>query len=171
MKFLNQTKHNPIVGTIIAMLLAIVVTTFGLKAEAHNTSWYGPGFHGRLTANGERYDMYAMTAAHKTLPFGTIVKVTNVRNGKSIKVRINDRGPYVGKRVIDLSKAAHLAIDCHLCTTTLEIVKQGDGATYHHGKKSVKKTKKKSNKYTKPKKTKTKKYKKTKRSSKYKSRR
>ena len=67
-------------------------------------SWYGPGFHGKLTANGERYDMYAMTAAHKTLPFGTRVRVTNLENGKSIVVRINDRGPFVGNRVIDLSR-------------------------------------------------------------------
>lgn len=74
-------------------------------------SWYGPGFHGRLTANGERYDMYGMTAAHKTLKFGTKVKVTNDRNGKSVTVRINDRGPFVGGRVIDLSRSAADAID------------------------------------------------------------
>lgn len=74
-------------------------------------SWYGPGFHGRLTANGERYDMYAMTAAHKTLKFGTKVEVTNTDNGKSVVVRINDRGPFVGGRVIDLSKSAADAID------------------------------------------------------------
>lgn len=73
-------------------------------------SWYGPGFHGRLTANGERYDMYAMTAAHKTLQFGTKVKVTNHDNGKSVVVRINDRGPFVGGRVIDLSRSAADAI-------------------------------------------------------------
>ena len=69
-------------------------------------SYYGPGFHGRRTANGERFDMHAMTAAHRTLPFGTLVKVTNLSNGKSAIVRVNDRGPYVGKRVIDLSVAA-----------------------------------------------------------------
>lgn len=74
-------------------------------------SWYGPGFHGRTTANGERYDMNAMTAAHKTLRFGTKVKVTNNTNGKSVVVRINDRGPYVGSRVIDLSKRAASVID------------------------------------------------------------
>ena len=69
-------------------------------------SYYGPGFHGRRTANGERFDMHAMTAAHRTLPFGTLVKVTNLSNGKSTVVRVNDRGPYVGNRVIDLSVAA-----------------------------------------------------------------
>ena len=69
-------------------------------------SWYGPGFHGRLTANGERYNQNGLTAAHKTLPFGTQVRVTNLRNGRSVIVRINDRGPFVGGRVIDLSKGA-----------------------------------------------------------------
>ncbi|MFV0531332.1 MAG: septal ring lytic transglycosylase RlpA family protein [Flavobacteriales bacterium] len=69
-------------------------------------SWYGPGFHGRLTANGERYNMNGVSAAHKTLRFGTKVKITNVANGKSIIVRINDRGPYITGRQFDLSKGA-----------------------------------------------------------------
>ncbi len=73
-------------------------------------SWYGPGFHGRLTANGERFNTNAFTAAHKTLPFGTKVKVTNNRTGRSVVVRINDRGPFVHGRVIDLSKASARAI-------------------------------------------------------------
>ncbi len=73
-------------------------------------SWYGPGFHGRTTANGEKYDMNAMTAAHKTLPFGTRVLVHNPRTGKEVVVRINDRGPYIRGRVIDLSKAAARAL-------------------------------------------------------------
>ncbi len=71
-----------------------------------NASWYGPNFHGKLTSNGERYNMYDMTAAHKTLPMNTIVKVTNRRNGLSTVVRINDRGPFVATRIIDLSKSA-----------------------------------------------------------------
>lgn len=69
-------------------------------------SWYGPNFHGKLTANGEKYDMHALTAAHKTLPLGTEVLVTNLDNGKKVQVRINDRGPFHGGRIIDLSKAA-----------------------------------------------------------------
>lgn len=69
-------------------------------------SYYGRRFHGRRTANGERFDMHAMTAAHKSLPFGTKVRVTNPRNGKSVTVRINDRGPYIRGRTIDLSRAA-----------------------------------------------------------------
>lgn len=71
-----------------------------------NASWYGPSFHGKLTSNGETYDMHAMTAAHKTLPMNTIVKVTNLRNGLSAIVRINDRGPFVSTRIIDLSNKA-----------------------------------------------------------------
>ena len=69
-------------------------------------SWYGPGFHGKRTANGETFNTHPLTAAHKTLPFGTQVRVTNERTGKSVVVRINDRGPYAHGRVIDLSKAA-----------------------------------------------------------------
>jgi len=69
-------------------------------------SWYGGKFHGNLTANGEIYDMHALTAAHKTLPIPTDVEVTNLRNGKSVILRINDRGPFVDDRVIDVSYAA-----------------------------------------------------------------
>jgi rare lipoprotein A len=69
-------------------------------------SWYGPDFHNKLTANGETYDMYAETAAHKTLPINTMVKVQNLNNGKSTIVRINDRGPFVEGRIIDLSYTA-----------------------------------------------------------------
>ena len=69
-------------------------------------SWYGRKFHGRRTASGERYDMHALTAAHKTLPFGTTVRVRSVATGKEVVVRINDRGPYRHQRIIDLSQAA-----------------------------------------------------------------
>lgn len=69
-------------------------------------SWYGPGFHGRQTANGEIYNMYALTAAHKTLPLGTRVRIRSFDTGKTVDVRINDRGPYVDGRVIDLSLRA-----------------------------------------------------------------
>jgi len=76
-----------------------------------NASWYGPDFHGKLTSNGEIYNMYQMTAAHKTLPMNTIVKVTNLTNGLSTVVRINDRGPFIATRIIDLSKSAAKEID------------------------------------------------------------
>ena len=69
-------------------------------------SWYGPDFHGKLTSNRETYNMHALTAAHKTLPYGTHVKVTNLNNGKAVVVRINDRGPFIKGRIIDLSYAA-----------------------------------------------------------------
>jgi rare lipoprotein A len=69
-------------------------------------SWYGPEFHGKVTSNKEIYDMYDLTAAHPTLPFGTYVRVTNLDNGKSVVVRINDRGPFAKGRIIDLSYAA-----------------------------------------------------------------
>jgi rare lipoprotein A len=75
-------------------------------AEKGNASWYGPGFHARPTANGETYDMYGMTAAHKTLPIGTHVKVTNLKNNRAVLLRINDRGPFVSGRIIDLSRKA-----------------------------------------------------------------
>jgi rare lipoprotein A len=84
-------------------------------AKAHKTksthhqsiaSWYGPRFHGKKTANGERFNMYAMTAAHKTLPLSSYAEVTNLKNHRSVIVRINDRGPFHGKRAIDLSYAA-----------------------------------------------------------------
>ncbi|MFP4106468.1 MAG: septal ring lytic transglycosylase RlpA family protein [Phycisphaerae bacterium] len=69
-------------------------------------SWYGPKFHGKKTASGEVFDQTALTAAHRTLPFGTRVRVTNLANGKSVVVRVNDRGPFVKGRIIDLSRAA-----------------------------------------------------------------
>ena len=74
-------------------------------------SWYGPGFHEVRTSTGEPYDMYAMTAAHKTLPLPAYVRVTNLQNGRSIVVRVNDRGPFVGNRIIDLSYTAAAKLD------------------------------------------------------------
>jgi rare lipoprotein A len=74
-------------------------------------SWYGPGFHGRPTASGEIFDQNELTAAHRNLPLGSEVRVTNLENGRSITVEINDRGPYVKGRVIDLSRAAARRLD------------------------------------------------------------
>jgi rare lipoprotein A len=79
--------------------------------EQGMASWYGPGFHGKTTSNKEVYDMHDMTAAHRTLPFGTHVMVTNMENGRTVIVRINDRGPFVKDRVIDLSYAAAQQLD------------------------------------------------------------
>lgn len=79
--------------------------------EVGIASWYGPDFHKGITANGETYNMYELSAAHKTLPLPSIVKVTNLDNGKSVVVRVNDRGPFVNNRIIDLSKAAAEQLD------------------------------------------------------------
>ncbi len=76
------------------------------KPQVGVASWYGPGFHGQLTSNGEVYDQHELTAAHPTLPLGTLVRVTNLDSGRSVDVRVNDRGPFVKGRAIDLSHAA-----------------------------------------------------------------
>jgi rare lipoprotein A len=78
----------------------------GQKIQQGHASWYGPGFHGRRTANGEIFNTNALTAAHRTLPFGTRVRVVNEKTGRSVIVRINDRGPFIGGRVIDLARGA-----------------------------------------------------------------
>ncbi|MBC7083811.1 MAG: septal ring lytic transglycosylase RlpA family protein [Firmicutes bacterium] len=83
----------------------------GRSVRVGRASWYGGRWHGRPTATGEIYDQNSLTAAHRTLPFGTLVRVTNLSNGKQVTVRINNRGPYVAGRDIDLSRAAAEAID------------------------------------------------------------
>jgi rare lipoprotein A len=80
------------------------------ELERGQASWYGPRFHGRRTASGERYDQHSMTAAHKTLPFGTLVRVRSLTTGKEVDVRVTDRGPFVRGRVIDVSRAAAEAL-------------------------------------------------------------
>lgn len=114
-------RYIPLVLVLLSLFITSCGTTFrlseseekrltsdasGRKIEEGIASWYGPNFHGKLTANGEKYDMYGLTAAHRTLPFNSIVKVKNLDNGKSVQVRINDRGPYAKNRIIDLSKKA-----------------------------------------------------------------
>ncbi len=76
-------------------------------------SWYGPGFHGKKTANGERYNQNALTAAHKTLPLGTVVRVTNLENDESVVLRVNDRGPFKYDRIIDVSRRAARILGMH----------------------------------------------------------
>ncbi len=88
---------------LFLVLIIYIVPAWG---ETGYASWYGGKFNGRQTASGEIFDTNKMTAAHKTLPFGTLVKVTNLNNGESVQVRINDRGPFVEGRIIDLSRAA-----------------------------------------------------------------
>jgi rare lipoprotein A len=106
----------------VALGAAFIFSTFDLvssqtiaqdsqtRAMVGEASWYGGKFHGRTTANGETYDMDGLTAAHRSLPFGSRVRVTNQATNESVIVRINDRGPFVGNRVIDLSRAAAKAV-------------------------------------------------------------
>ncbi|MER3422840.1 MAG: hypothetical protein C4293_06015 [Nitrospiraceae bacterium] len=104
----------------------------GMK-ERGIASWYGDDFHGWVTASGDIYDMYAMTGAHRTLPLGTVVRVTNVVNGRHVEIRINDRGPYVKGRILDLSYGA---------AERLNMVEQGISAVHlevigHQGMQAV----------------------------------
>ena len=92
--------------TMDTMAAVQPVEPTGRHLATGEASYYGPGFAGRLTANGERFNPSELTAAHKTLPFGTTLRVTNERNGKSVVVRVNDRGPYAGNRILDLSQGA-----------------------------------------------------------------
>lgn len=102
------------------------------------SSFYAEDFHGKLTANGEVYDMYGVTAAHKTLPLGTVCRVTNLENSKSLILRINDRGPYVKGRILDCSYGAAKKLDFIRQGTTkvkIEVIEWGDGVYMHHRKK------------------------------------
>ena len=103
-----------------------VMTSRSGYIERGVASWYGSKFHGKSTANGERYDMYAMTAAHKRLPLPAYVEVTNLRNGKSVVVRVNDRGPFVDNRLIDVSYAAAKRLDMINDGTTMVEVRTLD---------------------------------------------
>ena len=110
---------NP--SSTITVLLCLVLLPIGCSSigspkardftEQGTASWYGPNFDGKPTASGEKFNQSAMTAAHKTYPFGTVVRVTNLRNGRSVEVRINDRWPFVTGRIIDLSRGAAKKID------------------------------------------------------------
>ena len=91
---------------IATAAIAGSLATPSFAKQCGSASWYGPGFHGRTTANGEKFNQNAMTAAHKKLPFGTKIKVTNQINGKSLVLRVNDRGPFAKGRILDASKAA-----------------------------------------------------------------
>ena len=113
-------------ATMIALCLALPAAAEKAHFfEEGLASWYGGKFHGRQTASGERYDKNGISAAHKTLPFGTVVLVTNLDNGKKMRVRINDRGPFVKGRVIDLSEGAAKVLGVHtagIAKVRLELV-------------------------------------------------
>jgi rare lipoprotein A len=103
---------NRLLGWIILLAFIILAALIleASPAERGVASWYGPGFHGRRAADGSIYNQNAMTAAHKKLPFGSCVRVTLLATGKSVKVRITDRGPFIRGRIIDLSRAAMNAL-------------------------------------------------------------
>jgi len=110
------TRGNPPFYEVFGKRYHVMASSDGW-VERGTASWYGPGFHAASTSLGERYDMYAMTAAHKTLPIPCYAEVTNLRNGRKIVVRINDRGPFVGDRIIDLSYTAAAKLDMLLAGT------------------------------------------------------
>jgi len=104
----RQLARVALATLVIAVLYAGCVTSRSARGyyQVGPASWYGREYHGRPTASGERFNMRAMTAAHQTLPLGTRVKVTNLENGRAVVVRINDRGPFLKGRIIDLSWGA-----------------------------------------------------------------
>ena len=114
----SLSNKNRIVKSFLPLLIALFMIMLSAcapyQARKHGgtyhsqgiASWYGPGFYGHKTASGEKFTAKGLTAAHKTLPFGTMLRVTNIDNGRSVVVRVNDRGPFVRNRIIDLSKSA-----------------------------------------------------------------
>jgi rare lipoprotein A len=104
------TRGNPPFYVVFGKRYYVMASSEGW-VERGTASWYGPGFHAESTSLGEAYDMYGMTAAHKTLPIPCYAEVTNLRNGRKVVVRINDRGPFVGDRIIDLSYTAAAKLD------------------------------------------------------------
>ncbi|MCQ2589779.1 MAG: septal ring lytic transglycosylase RlpA family protein [Treponema sp.] len=117
-------------GLILIFLIALCSNVFALSVykQKVTASYYAEQFHGKRTSNGEYFNMYSLTCAHKSLPFDTVIRVTNLSNGKQVDVRVNDRGPFVVGREIDLSKAAAVKLDMIKSGTAkvrLEIVKMG----------------------------------------------
>jgi rare lipoprotein A len=124
------TRGNPPFYEVFGKRYYVMATSDGW-VERGTASWYGPGFHAASTSLGERYDMYAMTAAHKTLPIPCYAEVTNLRNGRKVVVRINDRGPFVGDRIIDLSYTAAAKLDMLRAGTApveVRVISPGGGA-------------------------------------------
>ena len=118
-----------------ALMILLAAISLPATTQEHGVaSYYAGKFQGRLTANGETFDTNRFTAAHKTLPFNTIVRVTNIENDRTTFARINDRGPFVEGRIIDLSRMAAAAIGMvasGIATVEVEIVSLGDDKTYH----------------------------------------
>jgi rare lipoprotein A len=131
----RSTRGNPVSYEVFGKRYHVLATAEGYK-ERGVASWYGPDFHARPTSSGEPYDMYAMTAAHKTLPIPAYARVTNLSNGRSVIVRINDRGPFVNNRIIDLSYTAAHKLDMWRAGTTfveVEVITPGASADIARG--------------------------------------
>ncbi len=127
----RSASGNPRFYEVLGQRYYVLDTASGYR-ERGVASWYGEKFHGRRTSSGEPYDMYAMTAAHKTLPLPAYVRVTNLQNGKSVVVRVNDRGPFVDNRLIDLSYAAAVKLDMTRSGTAMvEIESIGPSSREH----------------------------------------
>jgi len=150
--FLQAPAWTPVHWVLPALLLLYLIGTActvhrggvhveqGRRVEYGQASWYGKDFHGRRTANGEIYDMYKISAAHKTLPLGTRVKVTNRNNGRTVTVRINDRGPFVRGRIIDLSYGGAKAlgmVETGVVPVKVEVLSLGDNRYYKTGGQPV----------------------------------
>jgi rare lipoprotein A len=115
MPFKSLTRTFPLAAWLLLASCAVastaskdaeVIAAPAVAAQTGMASWYGPGLQGRRTANGETFDQYAMSAAHRTWPMGSLVRVTNLENGNQVTVRLNDRGPFARGRIIDVSRAA-----------------------------------------------------------------
>lgn len=133
----SQTRHRRrrprglLASAILAIALPFGAGQANVTIQEGLVSWYGAQFHARPTASGEPFDAAALTMAHPTLPFGTEVRVTNLRNGRSVVVRVNDRGPFVGNRIGDLSHAAAAAIGMlrrGIATARIEVLPDGRNA-------------------------------------------
>lgn len=150
--FLQAPAWTPVRWVLPALLLLYLIGTActfhrggvhveqGHRVEYGRASWYGKDFHGRRTANGEIYDMYKISAAHKTLPLGTRVKVTNRNNGRTVTARINDRGPFVRGRIIDLSYGGAKAlgmVEAGVVPVKVEVLSLGDNHYYKAGGQPV----------------------------------
>src|SRR6187401_1941990 len=125
----RSTRGNPPFYEVFGKRYYVLASSEGF-VERGTASWYGPGFHAASTSLGERYDMYGMTAAHKTLPIPCYAEVTNLRNGRKVVVRINDRGPFVGDRIIDLSYTAAAKLDMLMAGTApveIRVISPGGG--------------------------------------------
>ncbi len=141
MKSILSQRMSALVFGVGLMFFMTAGVAFAESAPAvtpvsGTASWFGERHHGKSTASGEPFDMYAMTAAHRKLPFGTVIKVTNTRNGKDVVVRVNDRGPYSKKRILDLSYAAADRLDMRVSGTapvTLEVVGDTGGRPLKEG--------------------------------------